>query len=254
MGKIIDAHLHLPVDEELHSFEDKKQRLIKELNKNGILGAVVIADSVEPSDIGTNDQCIRLFKDKKYIHIIAGISVFYKYEDNLEKLEKYLKNKDIVAIKIYPGHERFYINDSRLIKVYNLCTKYDVPIAIHTDRSVYATPYLMSKLALTYPKLKIVYCHIGFPNIYESYIFTMDKDNIYYDISSVAYYDDTIENSKGIISQIVREKEDRVIFGSDYGGCSMKAHKDFVESLDITYMQREKLFHINAEKLYKLET
>ena len=74
MGKIIDAHLHLPVDEELHSFEDKKQRLIKELNKNGILGAVVIADSVEPSDIGTNDQCIRLFKDKKYIHIIAGIS------------------------------------------------------------------------------------------------------------------------------------------------------------------------------------
>ena len=115
MGRnIIDSHLHLPVFSNLKSLEDKKAQLLADLKMNGIMAAIVIADSESPSVIGTNEECVCLFGDCHNIFIMLGISPLLDYIENLAKAEWYLKMKKAVGIKVFPGHEHFYINDPKL--------------------------------------------------------------------------------------------------------------------------------------------
>ena len=42
----------------------------------------------------------------------------------------------------------------------------------------------------------------------------------------------------------------RIIYGSDFGSCSMEAHIGFANSLGITDGQRELFMHGNSERIY----
>ena len=130
---IIDAHLHLPCyDDALQTLNDKKDRLLKDLSKAGVSGAIVIADSEESSAIGTPQECVELFSDTDNIFIMGGISPLIDYENRLAQLDSYLTNSLIIACKLYPGHEAFYMDDPRLNSVFQLFIKHDVPLAVHT--------------------------------------------------------------------------------------------------------------------------
>ena len=91
---IIDAHLHLPCyDDNLVSFEEKKIRLLDDLVRANVSGAIVIADSEESSPIGTPQECVELFSDTKNIFVIGGISPLINYKVRLIQLEEYLKTR-----------------------------------------------------------------------------------------------------------------------------------------------------------------
>lgn len=46
----------------------------------------------------------------------------------LEKLKDYLDKKLVVGIKLFTGHEEFYLTDERLKEVYELVIQYNVPV------------------------------------------------------------------------------------------------------------------------------
>ncbi len=45
---------------------------------------------------------------------------------------------------------------------------------------------------------------------------------------------------------------DRIMFATDYPYESMKKHVDFIDSVSIGEIDREKICHLNAEKLFRL--
>lgn len=55
---------------------------------------------------------------------IRGISPFFAYEKQLRLLEKYLQERRVVGIKLFCGHEQFYLHDERLLPVYDLASTY----------------------------------------------------------------------------------------------------------------------------------
>ncbi len=57
---VTDAHLHLPWQEP--DLDTKRDRLMAELDKNGVSGGVVIADSELESVIGSAAECAELFR------------------------------------------------------------------------------------------------------------------------------------------------------------------------------------------------
>ena len=60
---IIDAHLHLPVyDDSLKTFKNKKDKLLEDLSKAGVNGAIVISDSEMFSIIGTPEIVLSCFQ------------------------------------------------------------------------------------------------------------------------------------------------------------------------------------------------
>ena len=252
---IIDAHLHLPCDDSLITLEDKKVRLLDDLFKESVNGAIVIADSELQSPIGTTGECVELFLNSKNIFVIGGISPLIEFNSGLLQLKEFLKQKLIVGCKLYPGHEAFFMNDDRLTEIFKLCIEYNVPLLVHTgwDNAQYNHPKYFTEIAKVYPALRLVICHLYWPNIDLCYSLTSKYQNIYYDISSLAYETSCLEKTRMSLNSIAQNDVNRIIFGTDYGMCSIKAHIDLIISLDIDDKKKKSILYNNAIDLYKIK-
>ncbi len=99
-----------------------------QLENCSITYGIVISDSSLESSIGSLTECVKLFEDTDRIYVIGGISPLIDYANQLSILEKYIVEKKIVAVKLFCGHEKFYLNDNRLISIYQMAGRYHVPI------------------------------------------------------------------------------------------------------------------------------
>ncbi|WP_297281255.1 amidohydrolase family protein [uncultured Anaerococcus sp.] len=250
---IIDGHMHLPVYYNLKTFDEKKNILLAELNKNKVSKAVIISDSIEESTIGNVDQCISLFSDNKDIYIVAGLSPKDKFKEQRLKLEKYFFEKKIIGIKLFPDHENFKVNDPILFEFYAWAQENNCPVLFHSegDFSKYSNPSLVEEVLLKFTELKLVCCHCFYPNV-ENCFELLYYPNLYFELSSVADRYDILEEVSDEIKSLSRLIEQRIIFGSDYGGCSQKDHINFVNNLDIDKEIKDKIFSENIINLYEL--
>ena len=128
----IDCHLHLPARNDLKTLADKKRLLLEELDKNSIDYGIVIPDNLAVSPIGSLPECLQLFSDEPRIFLMATVNILYDPVSSITEFEQLLKTGKIVALKIFPGHDKHYPNDERLEAFYELCIKYGAPFVIHT--------------------------------------------------------------------------------------------------------------------------
>ena len=103
--RILDAHMHLPTQG--ISLSEKKEILLKEMQKNGIDEGIVISDSAITSEIGSSKDCLELFSDTCYVHVVGGISPFFNYKEQCKLLDTALSEKKIVGIKLFADMSRF---------------------------------------------------------------------------------------------------------------------------------------------------
>lgn len=248
--RIIDAHMHLPVN--LPSLCEKKNALLAEMNRNGVCRGIVISDSEISSDIGSLEECAELFDGCDEVDVIGGISPFIDYGSKLRVLEKHIANGSLVGIKIYSGHEPIYPNDGRLEPVYEIAQRYAVPVLFHTGWNApeYTYPEVIRKAAKAYPNIALVCCHCCYPNLAECFGVLAECPNVYFDISSLA------EGGKGVkavLEGAVHTSPERFIFGSDCGCCDQAEHIGFALSLNISEYERERLMYGNAVKIYGIK-
>lgn len=61
-------------------------------------------------------------------------------------MKHYLDKKLVVGIKLFTGHEAFYLTDERLKEVYELAIQYNVPVLFHSgwDNSQYSDAMLVA--------------------------------------------------------------------------------------------------------------
>ncbi len=245
---ITDAHMHLPVN--YPSIPEKRDALLREMQKNGVLRGVVISDSELESSIGSLMDCAELFKDHADIAVVGGISPYIQYEKQIQILEKYLSEGAVVGIKLFCGHEPIFLNDSVLEPVFDLAAKYNVPVLFHTgwDNAQYTAPNIIRETAEKHPEIKLICCHCCYPALTACFEALLLVPNVFFDISSIADGDPSA--FKGTLEQAIIKAPTRFIFGSDFGSCDQKAHLDFARTLQISDRERRLLMNENAGSLY----
>ena len=259
----IDCHLHLPTFDGLESLEAKKNKLLIDLKTNNIDRAIVIPDHIKGSSIGDLDDCINLFKDQPNIYLMGTLNILKDDESIILKLDNLFQTNIIKAIKIFPGHDPHYPNDTRLNKVFDLCIKYDAPLVIHTgwnvgdsDVAKYNDPKYIVEVAKKYQNLKIVIAHYFWPQVDYCFEITKDYSNIYFDTSGLACSDvEEItgkEKIKNVLEKTIALNSNKVLYGTDYGMCDMKKHLELIESLDIDQEIKEDIYYKNVIKLFNL--
>lgn len=248
--RIIDAHMHLPTHPK--ALIDKRKVFLEELSENEIEKALVISDSCRISEIGTLTECAELFENIDNVYVVGGISPLYNNQEQMKILEKYLFNGKIIGIKLYCGHEHFYLNDEMLLPIISLAEKYAVPVLFHSgwDNAKYSSPSIIKDVALKYFNIKFVCCHCCYPNLKECFVTLADCKNVYFDISSVA--DENNIHIKRAVEEAVYSMPNRIIFGSDYNCCSQKEHINFAKGLNISKFDMERLMFRNAINIYNL--
>ena len=251
---IVDAHVHLPVLESGSTLNDKKTALLDEMRRNHVDRCIVISDSELTSDIGSLDECAELFSSTANVRVVGGISPLIDFDAQLTRLERYISEGKIVGVKVFPGHEGFYLSDRRLDRVYELAAETDTPVLFHSgwDNSVYGSWEEAEKVITRYPGLKLVCCHCFYPDV-ASCGRLIQYPNMYFDLSSVADDEAILARIEPEIGKLIEQIPDRVLFGSDYGCCSESAHIRFVEALQISENIRKAVLGENAVRLYRLK-
>ena len=174
-----------------------------------------------------------------------------------------LRNRAIVGLKIFPGHDEHLPNDPRLNPFVELCMNYGAPFMVHTgwnsgnpEAAKWNDPKYIVELAGNYPQLKIIICHYFWPNIAYCYEITRGYENIYFDISGLA--DKEIERETGrktikkYLEKTITNNPKSVLFGSDFGGSDLYSHIKLIESLNITNEIKKMVFWRNTVDLFLL--
>jgi len=190
---MIDCHQHLPSLEKRRTLEKSKEELLKELRRSKVDYAILIPDNTPKSEIGSLDEVLQLVKGDRQLYVMGTLDIQKRnYLDQIQKLDQLFQARSIVAIKIFPGHDTVYPTDKRLLPVYELCIKHDLPIMIHTgaspkhpEQAKYNDPKFIIKIAEKFPALKIVIAHYFYPVEY-CYDLTKPYENIYFDTSGLA--------------------------------------------------------------------
>lgn len=250
---IIDAHMHLPTDG--IGWQDKKNKLLSEMKRNGVDAGIVISDSETESAIGTTGDCVALFADCPNVCVAAGISPFIDYREQLRRTERFCLEGKIVGIKLYCGHEPIYIDDDGLKPVFVLAERFRIPILFHSgwDNPEYAEPSRVKRAASAYPEIRFVCCHCFYPDLRECFEIIGECPNVYFDVSSVADRPELNSSLKMILEEFIPTMPDRFLFGSDYASCSQREHIEFIQSLKLSAESAEKLFGLNAKRIYHLK-
>ncbi|MDD5147936.1 MAG: amidohydrolase family protein [Candidatus ainarchaeum sp.] len=266
-GKIIDSHVHAYSRKELDV-------LSKSMKKAGIAKSIMLYwPGIPPVKTPSLQETIANVSRHKNIFMAGSLKIsdFENIGKNCALLETALKKRQIIGIKLMTGYEPVYPNDPRLEPVYELASKFRVPVLFHMGdtwsgvpgaKVRFAQPLYVDDVAVDYPKLKLVICHLGNPWIMDSAEVLYKNKNVYADMSGILSFPGRYEKFSNallhekILGFIGFVGKPKILFGSDYFGKHLYSQEQCVEFLEgFTELSKQEIMQVackNAEKLFDL--
>ena len=177
----------------------------------------------------------------------------------------YLRSGEIKAFKLYPGYEPFYPYDKRLQVIYELAIEFDIPVMFHSGDTYtpkgkirFSHPLHIDDVAVDFPELKIVICHVGNPWIRDCMEVVYKNKNVYADVSGLVLGDfsDKFERyMKEQLEEMILYAGDPqyLLYGTDWPISTMKSYLNFMKQLDLSDDKKELIYWKNAAKLFKID-
>jgi uncharacterized protein len=265
---IIDSHAHVRKIPDSPYADSRKKNLlllIKEARANKVNHLLIIAGFKDKN--GTIEST-KIAAQESMVSVIGSIDILTYTTKDLVQLEKLLRKKLIVGIKLYTGYQHFYPSDKRCTPIYKLCLKYQVPVIFHSGDTLagytknpkikYSHPIHIDDVATDFPDLKIVIAHMGNPWLTDCAEVLYKNPNVYADVSGLVVGD----NLNTPYGQLMRRKikdlidyvgEDKLLYGTDWPLCSMKTYLKFVRGLGLPKKSLERLLYKNAIKVFGLK-
>lgn len=267
---LIDCHVHLnSYDETVPAppVRETAQQLFAAMADAGVDHAVVLTSyKVTPWRPHVDDIIAAVGGDHR-ITIVEGIRWRSDGErTDLFRLEERLRDGLVKGIKLYPGYDRYPINDPSLEAVHRIAAKYGVPVMIHTGDTYskhakvrQAHPLLVDDLAVDFPDVQFLMCHLGNPWFDDAAQVLYKNDNVLADISGLTlgrfeaeFEKLTLERMKEMISYM-GDPTHQLLYGSDWPLVDMSRYVRFFETLDLTPEQREHVAWRTAARLFRIE-
>lgn len=260
--KAIDVHAHIFPDEIAGRasvsigdfyylpmrYDAKVSTLIDLGEKHGIDLFVVHSVATTPEQvISINDfiaQSVREHPDK-----FIGFATLHADFPNMEQEIDRIIGLGLKGIKIHPDFQCFKIDDRQAFKIYE-AIEGRLPLLVHTGdyRFEYSKPSRLAKVMDRFPKLDVIGAHFGGWSEWNLAAKFLAGRRLYVDTSS-SLYALTPQRARKLIDLF---GVDNVLFGSDYPMWNPGDELDLIDRLDLNDLEKEKILHINAEKLLKI--
>ncbi|RIA09531.1 hypothetical protein OE09_1369 [Flavobacteriaceae bacterium MAR_2010_72] len=265
---IIDVHTHINNyhEDKVTSLESSLNLLMETMNENKVDYSLVLSSYKVNQHRPSTKQVVESIAGKKNLGVVAGISYLNYNHRDIREIGEYLEQGLIKGLKFYPGYEPFYPNDSRLIVWHEMAVEYDVPVMFHsgdtyapTGRVKYSHPLHIDDLAVDFPDLKIVICHVGNPWIKDCMEVVYKNKNVYADISGLVLGDFSEKFERYIKNEIEEMitfagNPNYLLYGTDWPISNMKSYLKFMDQLDLNQDKKELILWENAAKLFNIDT
>ncbi|HET9481663.1 MAG TPA: amidohydrolase family protein [Candidatus Polarisedimenticolia bacterium] len=264
---IIDCHTHLNNyhEEREPSLSGCLDNLMHSMNRAGVDHALVLSSyKVSPHRPSTR-QVVEAVAGYPQISVVAGISYLNYRQSDLRELSEYLQDGLVKGLKLYPGYEPFYPSDPRVRVVYELAMEYSVPVMIHagdtyspTAKLKYAHPLQIDEVAVDFPHLNIIICHLGNPWFRDCIEVVYKNANVFADLSGLV-----LGNFSSAFERYLKKQIDEILlyagepswllFGSDWPLCDMADYVNFIRKMRLPVEDKEKILWMNSARLFKLD-
>ncbi len=264
---VIDCHTHLNNyhEDQAPSLPGCIENLLGAMNRAGVDYALVLTSYKVNEHRPSTRQVVEAVAKQPRLGVVAGISYLNYRQSDLRELSEYLEEGLIKGLKLYPGYEPFYPWDPRLRVVYELAVEFDVPVMIHTGDTYaptakikYAHPLQIDEVAVDFPQLKIIICHLGNPWFRDCIEVVYKNNHVYADLSGLV-----LGNFDSAFERYLKRQLDEIIlyagepkwllFGSDWPLCDMSDYVNFIKKIRIPAKDREMILSGNATRLFRLE-
>ncbi|MBI4288444.1 MAG: amidohydrolase family protein [Chloroflexi bacterium] len=205
-----------------------------------------------------------------------------------QEVEKCVKQMGAVGVgELGPAYGGYFINDERCFPVFEKAQELGVPIVVHagpvqirTSRVAHGNVLLIDDVALDFPALKIVICHLGYHKYEDAALLIQKHENVFADISwldtlsgldrsfiprylpAVEYpYYNMLHPLLYCLSQTFGDT-DKLIWGSDWKGASIKRSlavitgiNEILDAHNLPQIPRttiDKILHENWKKVFNL--
>lgn len=159
--------------------------------------------------------------------------------DGAAALEEIRRASQVLGLKglvIAPASQAMHPAHSQAMAVYELAQQMALPLVVHNSPPLsaaahleYARPYLLDEVARTFPQLRILITHLGFPWVDETFLLLARHDNVFAEISGIT-------QSPWMALQHMQSAYDlgvmdKLFFGSDFPYSSPKVVIEALYSL-----------------------
>jgi predicted TIM-barrel fold metal-dependent hydrolase len=166
------------------------------------------------------------------------------------------------GVKLHPSLQAFAPDDERHWPLYERCEELGLVLLFHTGTSGigagqpggqgirldYSRPIRLDAAAASFPDLKIIAAHFGYPWHLELMAMAVHKTNLYIDISGWA--------PRYIPGEVLRDMkgrlQDQFLFGSDYPFIQPQRCYDELAALDLPDAVLQKVLLENGKRLLEL--
>jgi predicted TIM-barrel fold metal-dependent hydrolase len=121
----------------------------------------------------------------------------------------------------------------------------------------YSHPLHIDEVAVDYPRVKFVICHLGNPWFRDTMEVVYKNENVYADISGLVLGDFS-DRFEAYMRKQLQEmllwgvNPRKVLFGTDWPISTMESYLSFVDELRMPVKDKQLLLYENAAKLFKI--
>ena len=221
------------------------------LAKNNVDYAVVLNIATNPhQEKKVNDFAISLLEKK---NIIPFGSVHPDSPNALSELERLAKS-GIRGIKLHPDYQHFFVDDEKMFPIYKKIAEFGFITVFHAGvdigypNPVHCTPERLLRVLDLFDDAPVVAAHFGGWLLW---------DSVLEDLCGTKVYLDTAFSSGKMPPDYAKELikahgADKVLLGSDMPWSDTLGEVRFVQSLDLSAEDEEKILSNNAKRLLNI--
>lgn len=221
------------------------------LAKNNVDYAVVLNIATNPhQEKKVNDFAISLLEKK---NIIPFGSVHPDSPNALSELER-LAKAGIRGIKLHPDYQHFFVDDEKMFPIYKKIAEFGFITVFHAGvdigypKPVHCTPERLLRVLDLFDDAPVVAAHFGGWLLW---------DSVLEDLCGTKVYLDTAFSSGKMPPDYAKELikahgADKVLLGSDMPWSDTLGEVRFVQSLDLSAEDEEKILSNNAKRLLNI--
>lgn len=237
------------------------EALLEEMDAAGVDRLVLSSFHYKGEWVLTNEEVAGFVKQHPDRFVGAGtVNVMQKPMDVAREVERLVKELDMCCIRLEPymygdGMTGLPPNDKHYWPVYMKCSELGVAVALqvgHTGPllpSECGRPIYLDEVALAFPDLVILGCHVGQPWHEEMMILAWKHPNVYLETSARGprqWPASLVEFAKGW-------GQDKVIWATDYPLLSFERTLSELEAMGVSDQVFRKLVRDNVARALKLD-
>lgn len=264
---LIDAHVHLNNyhEAERRPAPESVAELIAKMDELGVDHAVVLTSYKIDLDRPSVEQLLEVLAAESRLTLVEGLRWRGDDRTDLFSLEERIRDGVVRGIKLYPGYDHYPINDPSLETVFRIAEKHQVPVMIHTGDTYSRTakvrmahPLLVDDVAVDYPDVKFIMCHVGNPWFQDAAEVLYKNENVYADISGLTLGEFTYEFERYIAMRVkemityMGNPGKQLLYGTDWPLVKMKPYLKFMRELKFEGDALENIAWRTAARLFRI--